>query len=124
MATDVCQAFRLSDLDGLSLDQLTAAALNRIMPSGDDDQVSDAATPPLGQVFKSMRLRLRLSLRVAADELKKDGVARISDTYLYQIEEGKVPPPHDFWAQYMHTLTRIHIEDRIALGLQERPKSD
>jgi len=59
-----------------------------------------------------------------ADELKKDGVARMSDTYLFQIEEGKVPVPDNFWAQYMHTLTRIHIEDRLALGLGERPKTE
>lgn len=84
--------------------------------------MSDATTPPLGQVFKSMRLRLRLSLRAAEKELKKDSMHRISDTYLYQIEEGKVPPPPDFWAQYMRTLVRVHMEDRVALGLQERPK--
>jgi len=121
MIPEVCQAFCLNDLDGFSVEQLTGVALRRIMPSG-DDQMSDATTPPLGQVFKSMRLRLRLSLRAAEKELKKDGMHRISDTYLYQIEEGKVPPPPDFWAQYMRTLVRVHMEDRVALGLQERPK--
>ncbi len=93
------------------------------MAQGDVDAMpQQAELPLLGDALKAIRMRLRLSLRAMARELTADG-CKMSSTYLYQIEEGLVPPPEGFFLQYLATLSRIHNEDRAAFGFLQRPAS-